>query len=703
MKTRFNKPKGLADEQTLILDPATGTATFIYLIIQRIHAGMAGQLGAWPGYVADHLLKRVFGFELLMAPYAIAHLKLSLELEATGYVFKPDERLGIYLTNTLEEAAKKSDRLVARAISDEADQAAEIKNKDEIMVVLGNPPYSGHSANRSRDLDGNLTFIGQLIEDYKRVDGADLKERNSKWLQDDYVKFIRFAQWRIEKTGYGILAFITNHSYLDNPTFRGMRRSLMQSFSEIYVYDLHGNSKKKEKNPDGGKEENVFDIQQGTAILLAVRRTEQDGECKVWHAELWGDREAKYAALSSGSAQETDWKELSPAAPAYLFAVRDPAIGDDYDEGFSISDIFPINSIGIVTARDGLSIHFSVNELTQAIDDFMISDAESARIKFELGKDVRDWSVERAQKDIGAYLKGSNRSAVVLYRPFDTRYTYYTGKSRGFHCYPRREVMQHMIGGGNIAMMFSRGVESDAFEHIFCTNSIAGHHSVSLKEVNFEAPLYLQGISDSEKAGDLFMHRRCNISRTFLNALAEKLRVPQDKETGLLEDVSPEDIFQYVYAVLNSPGYRTKYSKFLKVGFPRVPLTSDIGLFRALAGKGRELVALHLLDEKDAPSLNQFITKYRKAGTNLVEKVEYDPATRRVKINEEQYFEDVPPEAWNFHVGGYQVCEKWLKDRKGRALSYDDLQHWQRVVVALKETQRLMDEIDALIPVWPLR
>jgi predicted helicase len=701
LKTRFSKPKGLADEQTLILDPATGTATFIYLIIRQIYEGMSGQLGAWPGYVADHLLKRVFGFELLMAPYAIAHLKLSLELEDTGYVFNPDERLGIYLTNTLEEAAKKSERLVAKAISDEADQAAEVKNKEKIMVVLGNPPYSGHSANRSRDVDGNLTFIGQLIEDYKLVDGADIKEKNPKWLQNDYVKFIRFAQWRIEKTGHGVLAYITDNSYLDNPTFRGMRRSLMQSFGEIYVLDLHGNSNKKEKNPDGGKDENVFDIQQGTAILLAIRRPKPEGVSSVCHADLWGDRKTKYTALSDSSLSETAWKNLTPVSPDYFFVPQDRSLSEEYSEFSSLKEVFPVNSIGIVTARDALTIHFTHDELQKTVEEFVGLDVEEARVRFGLGKDASDWSVERAQKDIGKMLKVSSTATELLYRPFDTRFTYYTGKSGGFHCRPRQEVMRHMLKGGNLGMIVTRVTKDDW--DCLTTDSIMGHKALAAYDINYLCPLYIYGAPDGAANGHLFVDRRPNLSRAFLDLLARRLGLAQVPGYGLPEEISPEDIFHYIYAIFHAKGFRERYADFLKRDFPRVPLTSDIKLFRALAGKGRELVALHLLNEKEAPQIDRFVTKFRRTGTNVVEKVEYDPGTRHVHINDKQYFEDVPAEAWGFYIGGYQVCEKWLRDRKGRKLSYDDTQHWQRVVVALTETRRLMEEIDALIPAWPLR
>jgi len=699
LKEHFNKPKGLADEQTLILDPATGTATFIYLIIQHIHAGMKGQLGAWPSYVTDHLLKRVFGFELLMAPYAIAHLKLSLELEETGYNFKPEERIGIYLTNTLEEAAKKSESLVARAISDEADQAAEIKTKDEIMVVLGNPPYSGHSANRSRNEDGNLTFIGQLIEDYKRVDGADLGEKNPKWLHDDYVKFIRFAQWRIEKTGYGILAFITNHSYLDNPTFRGMRRSLMQSFSEIYVFDLHGNSKKKEKNPDGGKDENVFDIQQGTAILLAVRRTGQKGESTVRHAELWGDRKVKYETLASGSANGTAWEKLKPAAPDYLFVPQDRSLAAEYGKFFSLKEIFPVSVLGFQTHHDQFAIAFEESDIVSRLEKMRskLSDAELHQM-FGV-EDTRDWHLSKQRARLKEDKNWKAPIMRVAYRPFDLRWGHF---SHVMMERPRKELLTHVAGRTNLCLNVTRQTKAQQWRHAVVTDVPAPAVFVEIKDGSTVFPLYLYDDAIHGTNGDLFNGRHPNLSRKFLDKLAKELGLPQEKQYGLPKGITPEDIFHYIYAIFHAPGFRARYADFLKRDFPRVPLTAELKLFRKLAAKGRELVALHLLNGKDAPRIDQFITKFPQPGTNVIEKVEYDPALRRVKINDKQYFEEVPSKAWEFHVGGYQVCEKWLKDRKGRALSYDEIQHWQRVVAALTETQKVMEEIDALIPGWPL-
>jgi len=379
--------------------------------------------------VSEHLLNRVFGFELLMAPYAVAHLKLGMELQDTGYAFASEQRLGIYLTNTLEEAARKSENLFAQWISDEANAAAAIKRDRPILVVLGNPPYSGHSANRSRDENGDLTFIGKLIEAYKMVDGHSLGEKNPKWLHDDYVKFIRFAQWRIERTGHGILAFITNHGYLDNPTFRGMRQSLMSSFSHIHIYDLHGNSKKKEKAPDGGKDENVFDIQQGVAIVLAVREKDKEKPARVFHADLFGLRENKYLKLEASDVRTTNWEKLEPVTPAYFFVPREIELEAEYERGKKVTDVFPVNSVGFQTHRDYLVISPSKEELLKRMTDFVNpanSDDEirqkyfshTKNPKYALG-DTRDWKLSDARRELRGVRKLEGWITTCVRAPFD--------------------------------------------------------------------------------------------------------------------------------------------------------------------------------------------------------------------------------------------------------------------------------------------
>jgi predicted helicase len=742
LKTRFNRPQGLMDGNTLILDPAVGTATFLYMVINEIYNEITrqGQKGLWNDYVASKLLPRIFGFELLMAPYAVAHLKLGLLLKETGYQFKTDQRLGIYLTNTLEEAFKRSEQLAGfnEYIVEEANEAAKIKKEKPIMVILGNPPYSGVSANRS-EIEVELhpgdryidhlklsmaddkkafwwpvekqvtdtvkkkikTFIGRLIEDYKIVDNQLLNEKNPKWLHDDYVKFIRFGQWRIERTGQGILGFITNHSYLDNPTFRGMRQSLMNTFTDIYILNLHGNAKKKETSPDGGKDENVFDIQQGVAIGILVKEPDKTGLATVHYSDLWGLREGKYEALFEADVNNTGWAELKPNSPYYLFLPRNEAELDEYMKGWKLADIFPVNSIGIVTARDGLTIRWSGKEAEYTIKDFVSLSSEEARDKYDLGDDARDWKVSLAQEDLKDSGLLPEKVVPILYRPFDTRYTYYTGRSRGFHCMPRGEVMRHMLAGRNLGLVARRQMIGELMSYFYVSKFIISDGVIRSDNKGGESlfPLYLYPTK-----GEMQFEggkRRPNLNPEFIKAVSEKLGLKfiEDGKGDLKETFGPEDILNYAYAVFHSPTYRIRYAEFLKIDFPRLPLTSDKELFRKLVEKGAELLSLHLME---SPALNNLITKYPIPGPNEVEKISYDDNTQRVYINKTQYFEGIPAEVWNFYIGGYQVCQKWLKDRKGRTLSYDELTHYQKVIVALQETIRIMAEIDDLIPGWPI-
>ncbi len=734
LRSRFARANGLADENTLILDPAAGTATFLFFVIEEIHSQFEGQKGAWDSYVAEHLLNRIFGFELLMAPYAVAHLKLGMELQRTGYKFTSDQRLGVYLTNTLEEAAKRSEKLFARWISDEANAAAEIKRDRPILVVLGNPPYSGHSANRSEITvqlqpgdsyvvvsGGPLpeqkatkrliakkaktikvkTFIGQLMETYKEGCPELHKPAQAKWLQDDYVKFIRFAQWRIERTGHGILAFITNHGYLDNPTFRGMRQSLMRTFGDIYVYDLHGSSKKKERPPDGGQEENVFDIQQGVAILLAVKEQGKTGASCVYHADLWGERAHKYARLSSSDVSQTDWNALSPSEPLYLFVPDDATLRSEYEKGWSVPAIFSLNgdpAPGVVTTHDEFAIGFTKKEIEANVEALLASEDETAaRQQFRLCSTTQ-WSYAEAKKHLAG---GGWRSQVVpiLYRPFDLRWTVF---NRYVAVHRRERVMHHMLRRPNLGLVTARANRSPDKDHFLCSNHITETKCGESTIQSYLFPLYLYPKEDGEQGslGDR-PERQANLAPPFVEELTVLLGLRWTNEGlgDLLNTVGPEDAFHYAYAVFHSPTYRRRYSAFLKTEFPRLPLTREKKLFAALVEKGRELTALHLME---SPSLDDFITQFPEKGDNLVEKAAYTTASSRVWINARQHFAGVPPEVWAFQVGGYQVCEKWLKDRKGRKLTYDDIRHYQRVIVALNETLRLMAEIDTLIPGWPL-
>ncbi len=497
--------------RVLILDPACGTGTFLYSIIDQIRETyrQMGNAGMWSSYVRDQLLPRLFGFELLMAPYAVAHLKLGMQLAALdlpvdersswAYDFKSDERLGIYLTNTLEQVLGRSRLLLGSFISDEANEAARVKQDSPVMVVIGNPPYSYESANTGK-------WISNLVRDYYQVDNRPLGERNPKGLQDDYVKFIRFSQWRIEQTGYGILAFICNHGYLDNPTFRGLRQSLMKTFNEIYVLDLHGNSKKKERCPDGSKDENVFDIQQGVAIGIFVKHQQvEKRKVTIHHSHLWGVREVynktlqgqqliggKYHWLAENDLTTTEWITLSPQSPFYLFVPQDTALLPEYERGSKITDVMPVNSVGIVTSRDDLAVHMTAQETKHVLHKFISTSVETARQDLNLGEDSRDWQVALAQADLKQTELADSYLIKISYRPFDVRYTYYTGRSRGFHSMPRPAVMRHMLED-NIALLTSRMTKGEQFAHVQVTRHPSEKIIMSPKTSNnsFHFPLYL--------------------------------------------------------------------------------------------------------------------------------------------------------------------------------------------------------------------
>lgn len=690
--------------KVLILDPACGTGTFLFNVVDHIHGELVrkGQRGTWDLYVREHLLPRLFGFELLMAPYAMAHMKLGLQLRELGYTFASDERLNVYLTNTLDQARAKAERVAfAHTIEQEANAANEIKTDYPVMVILGNPPYSGHSANKSLWINELLHGKGSNISlsDYFSVDGQPLGERNPKWLNDDYVKFIRFAQWKIEKTGYGILAFITNHGYLDNPTFRGMRQSLIKTFDDIYILDLHGNAKKKETAPDGSKDENVFDIMQGVAIGIFVKRPNDDAEKKIFirQADLWGGREFKYDYLQKLDIDATNWFELSPQKPFYLLIRQNTYLLNEYQTAISISDAFKTHSTGIVTARDKLTIQPTKEAVAQTITDFVSLPVEEARSKYGLGNDARDWKVSFAQKDIINTGASNDHIKEILYRPFNKQWTYYSGNSRGFICMPRKDIMTNMLNSNNIGLLTCRQVISRSWQHVMTSSNITDDSVLSNKtrERGYLFPLYLCKDYNS---------RISNISNILVNELIIKLRLRwiSDGRGDLYTTFGPEDAFQYIYAILHSPAYRERFDELLKIDFPRVPLTSDADLFRALVPLGRRLTALHAMEEKA-----ERLTTYPESGDHLVEKApRFEAKTNRVYINKKQYFEGVPPEVWEFHIGGYQVCEKWLKDRKGRNLSLDDINHYQDVVAALAETITLMNRIDETIEShggWPIK
>ncbi len=684
LKSHFAKDDGLASEDVTILDPAAGTLTFpaeaIKVAIEE-HKGKYGS-GSIHNLIKHHILPHFYAIELMMAPYTVGHLKISYLLAEHGYELSEDERFKLYLSNTLEpDIPLQTELPISHDISEECALANKVKHQDPILVIMGNPPYSGASENSNTWTESLLKTDLDGAQSYYTVDGKPLNEKNPKWLQDDYVKFLRFAQWKIHKSGKGIVGMITNHGYLDNPTFRGMRQSLMHTFDEIYVLDLHGNTKKKEASPDGSKDENVFDIQQGTAIILMVKGIDTK-EKRVLHHELFGLRQIKYDWLDNNQFQAKTYKELSPTSPFYLF--HPEATGNEhYLLWKSLPEIFPVNSVGIVTARDGLTIQDTPNKVRKTIHHFESLDPETARVAYQLGKDARDWKVGYAQKDLKDSGLNDENIKPILYRPFDTRYTYYTGKSRGFHCMPRNEVMRHMLEE-NVGMVTVRQVKtSDAWQHVLLSSTISESCYISNRtsEISYVFPIY---IYPDEHKEDIFAtaERGYNIAPELLEAFSSQW-----------SQFQPEQLFYYVYAILHSNIYRQRFAQYLRMDFPRIPFTADFELFSQLAGYGKKLADIHLLR---GPHLNLPLARYQGSGSNdMVESIMYDEHNGTVQINPDKHFEGITPELWNYHIGGYQVLHKYLKDRKGKSIA--DPIHYCKMVTALAISIDFQAQIDQII------
>ncbi|MBM4146065.1 MAG: DNA methyltransferase [Nitrospira sp.] len=688
LKEQFKRPDGFADKNVTVLDPAAGTLTFLAETAKLAVDEFISKYGEGgkENFIKEHILKNFYAFELMMAPYAVGHLKMSFLLEELGYRLQKDDRVKLYLTNTLEMEELAQTELPGMAsLSEESHLAGKVKKEQPILVILGNPPYSGHSLNI-----GN--WISKEIKTYHKVDGKPLGEKNPKWLQDDYVKFIRFAQWKIDQEGEGILGFITNHSYLDNPTFRGMRKSLMETFDEIYILDLHGNSLKKEKCPDGSKDENVFDIQQGVAIALFIKK--RGRKKAILHSEIWGRREDKYNWLTQNDLTTARWKPLSPKSEFYLFVPRDERLSKVYETYWKITDIFPVNSVGIVTSRDEFVIDFNKDKLRRRILQFRDKKLPDEIIQqtYHL-KDKSNWKLRYVREAIMKDDDWEQAFTQILYRPFDIRHIYYHDVviERS-----RKEVMQHMLYK-NMSFCFMRQVSlEESYTHFFVSKHIVDNRTfLSSKGIIQQAPLYLYKERDKPKKRALgsvmmlfeptadYSVKRPNLSASLVDGLTKAFK----------KSPSPEEIFYYIYAVLYSETYRTKYAEFLKIDFPRVPFTKDYKLFKKMSDYGNMLADLHLLK---SPELDSPIARFQGKGDNRVKKPKYDNKAEVLYINKEQYFEGISQGVWSCQIGGYQVCEKWLKDRKERLLSLDEIQTYCRIVTAIHKTIQIQKEIDKI-------
>ncbi|MFV0140669.1 N-6 DNA methylase [Empedobacter falsenii] len=702
LKTEFDLPQGLADtcktkikvdvqgkkvekevHKVQILDPATGTGTFLAEVVKHIHKKFQGQQGIWSNYVETHLLPRLNGFELLMASYAMAHLKLDLLLTETGFKPTSNQRFRVYLTNSLEEHHQDTGTLFANWLSTEANEANHIKRDTPVMCVIGNPPYAVSSTNKN-------DWIQDLISDYKK----NLNERKIN-LDDDYIKFIRYGQHYIDKNGSGVLAYISNNSFIDGITHRQMRKHLLETFDKIYILDLHGNAKKKEVCPDGSPDQNVFDIMQGVSINIFVKTVKKKkselGE--VYHFDLQGKRNHKYETLNNSTFSQIKWSKLDFKKPYYFFVPKDFESEEKYKSGFKVDELFNEYVAGIETIRDSITIHFNKVELEIVVNDFMNLDEKEIASKYNT-KDSRDWKIGRAKDDIKLNYLDTNVRRSINYRPFDIRKTFYTGKQNGFVCNGRYNVMKHLLND-NLGLIAKRGFDEDNSAPTFITKHIIDRRGWSrpgMQGAESTFPLYLYLNTNGQQTIEQSEERKPNLKAEIVSQIADKLGLTFTNEKETTENTfSPIDILDYIYAVLHSPTYREKYKEFLKIDFPRVPYPKDAATFWQLVKLGGEIRQIHLLE---SPKVEQYITQYPIDGDNVVGKTKYENG--KVYINETQYFDNVPQVAWEFYIGGYQPAQKWIKDRKDRKLEFDDILHYQKIIVALSETDRLMKEIDKI-------
>ena len=654
-----------------ILDPACGTGTFLSEVVKQIYKRFQGQQGIWSGYVEDHLIPRLNGFEILMAPYAMAHLKLELLLSETGYKTKSDQRLRVYLTNSLEEHHPDTGTLFASWLSSEANEANHVKRDTPVMVVLGNPPYSISSSNRG-------IWIQNLLKDYKK----DLNEKKLN-LDDDYIKFIRFGQYYIEKNSEGILAFISNNSFIEGITHRQMRHNLLSTFDKIYIINLHGNSRKKEKSPDGSIDKNVFDIQQGVSINIFIKTKKSNKIGEVFHLDIYGKRELKYTTLFENDINTLKWKKIENQEPYYFFVPKDFSSEREYSNGFSYKSIFIKYSAGIKTKVDHIATSLVKKELSIRVNDILTNKLSFPQIRSKYGLSDRTTWEYKPEYDVDF---DENEIIKYSYRPLDNRYIYYNHK---FLSRSRKEVMIHLIKD-NYALSVVRQSKIDKrnlntliTKTLTCEDFITNH--------TFTAPLYLYSYDDQQTL-DNKAQRTPNLNADIVKEIEEKLGLTFTNEKEETEGtIAPIDILDYIYAVLHSPYYREKFKEFLKIDFPRVPYPKNRDTFWKLVKLGDELRQIHLLE---SPVVNQYITSYPVDGNNEVGKIKYEDG--KVWINDTQYFDKVPQTVWEFYIGGYQPAQKWLKDRKSRHLSFEDVLHYQKIIVALTETDRIMEEIDMI-------
>ena len=679
------RTKVLEVHKVQVLDPATGTGTFLAEIINHVKNEFFG--GGWSKYVEEDLIPRLHGFEIVMASYAMAHLKLDLLLKLTGYTPQSQQRLKVYLTNSLEEHHESTGTLFASFLAEESQQADRVKKEAPVMVVVGNPPYAVSSSNKGE-------WIQELIKDYKK----DLNERNIQPLSDDYIKFIRYGQHYIDKNGEGILAYISNNSFIDGIIHRQMRKNLLETFDKIYILDLHGNSKKKETSPDGSKDENVFDIMQGVSINIFIKKKEVSSKklADVYHADLFGKRKEKYDFLNDNTLDSIKWKNLEYKKPYYFFVYKDFSKEKEYNSGYSVSELFNLNGTGVKFRKDNLLVknNFSKSDVVTMINDMKNLEKIEILKKYNL-KETNDWSVEEQKQYFIEFNEKDIRK--VLYRPFDYKFTYYPMDKiskmipRGDS---RRNLMKHFFQDNLGLVTLRLNGEKNEFVSLI-TNTIC--EKGSLPRGNYHVfPLYIYSDENT-----LDQTRSPNLDTKIVKKIAKSLGMQFTDEVEEGKDIfAPIDLLDYIYAVLHSPNYRDKYKEFLKIDFPRVPYPKAENFWQLVA-LGKELRELHLLE---STLLSQRVIEVNDGNNEITRKivkkdVEIEEDKVKIWLNDEQYISNIPLKAWEFYIGGYQPAQKWLKDRSGRTLSHNDFKHYNKMIVSMVETDRVMKEIDGVLEV----
>ncbi|MGL2893402.1 type ISP restriction/modification enzyme [Helicobacter pylori] len=745
LKTHFkDAPLGLKsaldNENIKLLDFATGTGTFLLeafrkaLEVRKTSDG--GTSTKEDKY--QNLLKQFYGFEYLIAPYAIAHLNLSQAFkEEFKKPLKDNDVLKIILTNTLIQPSEiVAYRGLNPIFEKELSNAQEIKKNENILIITGNPPYSGASENKGLfewevkatygiepefqtiEIEKNVKLTDKIqtllknIQKQKESGSKNAlkelknlhskyklqKEKNPKWLLDDYVKFMRFAQNKIESLGHGLFGFISNNAFLDNPTFRGLRRSLLECYDELYILNLHGNARKKEETPQGAKDENVFNIMQGVSINLFVKKA-QATKPKICYYDVYGERAEKYAFLAQNDLNRIEWLELAPREPFYLLIPQKTPLLEEYEQGFSIKDMFQISSVGIVTGRDHVIFHKDKESLLKLLKDFSTLEPSELRRIYKIKKDGRDWRLEYAIKDVKANANNLEEYIVSCqYRPFDFYYTYYTGKSKSFIAYPRGEVFKHMLPPPpptnpktpnqtrkNVALITSRR---------FCQSQKSGVGFVSNKISDLRT-WTCPGMEGGDYVNPLYH------SPNYTENFTPEFRSFIDKHYN--HSFEPLEVLGYIYALLYSPHYRKRYEDFLKADYPKILFTNNKDLFRALSLLGIELIGLHVLNKE---SLNYSFEKlkdatigesfYKEAHDCIIKKPSHNE--QRLYINHSAYFKGVSKEIYNYMIGGYVVLDKYLKSHKNEPCDFDHVSNIIKVIARTIEIQKTLGFLTSDLP-----